>query len=198
MSSVSVCSAERKVWPNFWPVVYILHFQTWHHSAQIFQPSNTTIDRFLFLLKTKFLGLDEVKGHAFDLSFHQVSHVCQCFCLYVQLVHRLCQSFKCGSWKSRLWARPSMSLCECERCSKTTTEEVVVVFPLVLSEVLRALSGRTVVLVISGLDVVVISGAVNARGHESINLIQIDWFLHLCFSSPVKCSRWEDAKSSEI
>lgn len=39
--------------------------------------------------------------------FHQVSHLCQCCCLYVQLVHRLCQSFKCGSWKSRLWAQPS-------------------------------------------------------------------------------------------
>lgn len=68
-------------------------------SLQLSHPTiNTTMDQFLFLLKTKFLDLDGVNGLTLTRFPSSVSSL-HCFRLSIRLVHRLCQSFKCGSLK---------------------------------------------------------------------------------------------------
>lgn len=110
-------------------------------SLQLSHPTiNTTMDQFLFLLKTKFLDLDGVNGLTLTRFPSSVSSL-HCFRLSIRLVHRLCQSFKCGSLKCRLSARLSAA-------SASTS-----VAGLVLSVAPHTLCGRVVVLAFSGLDV---------------------------------------------
>lgn len=139
------------------------HFQLASFSST-FPTINATSDQSSFLLKTKFLGLDEVKGHTLDLfSIKCLNSVCTSGWFAVAVaVGR-------SDVSATVW-----SLCRYERCGNTATRDGVQFSRRVLAEVSHTLSGRTLVLVISGLDVVVVRGVVSASGRASIKLIQID------------------------